>query len=170
MVWHSSESSIQNREISFLAILEIVFATFLYWGIAFYYDFYLHIITSIIFAPFLLLKSKDSIYYILNKSVNIFSEYSIGKFSLKVKIQILISSITVFSFLYFRNEINDVFKFFFVFGIHFITPFEVIHVLATLNYLLSSAAFTALIFCSLYKTTSFITSFWIADINVSIIS
>lgn len=115
MVWHSSESSIQNREISFLAILEIIFAISLYWGIAFYYDFYLHIITSIIFAPFLLLKSKDSIYYILNKSVNIFSEYSIGKFSLKVKIQILISSITVFSFLYFRNEINDVFKFFFVF-------------------------------------------------------
>ena len=41
MVWHSSESSIQNREISLLAILEIIFAISLYWGIAFYYDFYL---------------------------------------------------------------------------------------------------------------------------------
>ena len=69
MVWHSSESSIQNREISFLAILEIVFATFLYWGIAFYYDFYLHIITSIIFIPFLLLKSNSSLDIVVVMSV-----------------------------------------------------------------------------------------------------
>lgn len=71
MVWHSSESSIQNREISFLAILEIVFATFLYWGIAFYYDFYLHIITSIFIAPFLLLKSDYSIKFVLDKFSNL---------------------------------------------------------------------------------------------------
>ena len=42
MVWHSSETSILNREISFLAILEIIFAISLYWGIAFYYDFYVY--------------------------------------------------------------------------------------------------------------------------------
>ena len=71
MVWHSSGSSIQNREISFLAILEIVFATFLYWGIAFYYDFYLHIITSIFIAPFLLLKSDYSIKFVLDKFSNL---------------------------------------------------------------------------------------------------
>jgi len=71
LVWHSSESSIQNREISFLAILEIVFATFLYWGIAFYYDFYLHIITSIFIAPFLLLKSDYSIKFVLDKFSNL---------------------------------------------------------------------------------------------------
>lgn len=71
MVWHSSESSIQNREISFLAILEIIFATCLYWGIAFYYDFYLHIITSIFIAPFLLLKSDYSIKFVLDKFSNL---------------------------------------------------------------------------------------------------
>jgi hypothetical protein len=111
LVWHSSESSIQNREISFLAILEIIFAISLYWGIAFYYDFYLHIITSIIFAPFLLLKSEDSISYTLNKSAIFFSKYSIGTFSLNVKIRILMTFILMFSFIYFTNRINDIFGF-----------------------------------------------------------
>lgn len=71
MVWYSSESSIQNREISLLAILEIIFAISLYWGIAFYYDFYLHIITSIFITPFLLLKSEHSIKYVLDKFSNL---------------------------------------------------------------------------------------------------
>ena len=112
MVWHSSESSIQNREISLLAILEIIFAISLYWGIAFYYDFYLHIITSIIFAPFLLLKSEDSISYTLNKSAIVFSKYSIGRFSLNYKIKILISCLITSGILYFTKNIylNEFFK------------------------------------------------------------
>lgn len=73
MVWYSSETSIQNREISLLAILEIIFAISLYWGIAFYYDFYVHIITSIFFIPFLLLKSKESICYTLNIFAEVFN-------------------------------------------------------------------------------------------------
>lgn len=91
MVWHSSESSIQNREISFLAILEIVFATFLYWGIAFYYDFYLHIITSIIFIPFLLLKSKESIYYTLNIFAELFNNSPIKVLYINKKLKYFVS-------------------------------------------------------------------------------
>ena len=94
MVWHSSESSIQNREISFLAILEIVFATFLYWGIAFYYDFYLHIITSIFFIPFLLLKSKESIHYTLNVFAELFN-YS------PIKVLYIIKKLIYFLSLFF---------------------------------------------------------------------
>lgn len=117
MVWHSSESSIQNREISFLAILEIVFATFLYWGIAFYYDFYLHIITSIFFAPFLLLKSKDSMIFTLNKCVIIFSKNSLIKFTIDNKIMILLSSLMTVISLYFTNNLNNVLRFLFAFFI-----------------------------------------------------
>jgi hypothetical protein len=117
LVWYSSESSIQNREISFLAILEIIFAISLYWGIAFYYDFYLHIITSIFFAPFLLLKSKDSIAYTLNKSAIILNRYSFGTLPLRVKIYILISSIISCILLYFTNNFNDILKYFFSFFI-----------------------------------------------------
>ena len=142
MVWHSSESSIQNREISFLAILEIVFATFLYWGIAFYYDFYLHIITSIFFAPFLLLKSKDSMIFTLNKCVIIFSKNSLIKFTIDNKIMILLSSLMTVISLYFTNNLNNVLRFLFAFfiGVLFsnilIILFVVLYskILATLKY------------------------------------
>lgn len=97
MVWHSSETSIQNREISFLAILEIIFAISLYWGIAFYYDFYLHIIMSVLLTPFLLLKSKNSIEYVLDKFSNIScSREPFSILSSNIKFEILMFLILIF--------------------------------------------------------------------------
>lgn len=142
MVWHSSENSILNREISFLAILEIILATCLYWGIAYYYDFYLHIITSIFFAPFLLLKSKDSMIFTLNKSAIIFSKNSLIKFTLENKIMILLSSLMAVTSLFFTHNLNNVLRFLFAFfiGVLFsnilIILFVVLYskILATLKY------------------------------------
>jgi hypothetical protein len=111
LVWHSSENSILNREVSFLAILEIIFATFVYGGIAFYYDFYLHIITSIIFAPFLLLKSEYSIKFVLDK----FSNLSCSKkifliYQSNIRIDIFVFFLYLisihFTLSYFNNEIS----------------------------------------------------------------
>lgn len=142
MVWYSSETSIENREISLLAILEIIFAISLSWGIAFYYDFYLHIITSIFFAPFLLLKSKDSMIFTLNKCVIIFSKNSLIKFTIDNKIMILLSSLMAVISLYFTNNLNNVLRFLFAFfiGVLFsnilIILFVVLYskILATLKY------------------------------------
>jgi hypothetical protein len=91
LVWYSSETSIQNREISLLAILEIIFAISLYWGIAFYYDFYLHIITSIFFIPFLLLKSEESIHYSLNIFAELFNSSPIKVLYVNNKLSYFIS-------------------------------------------------------------------------------
>lgn len=107
MVWYSSETSILNREISFLAILEIIFAISLYWGIAFYYDFYLHIITSIFIAPFLLLKSKESISYSLDffaKSAN----FKISLLSFQKKVENFLITIFIILMIYIFGiyEIN----------------------------------------------------------------
>ena len=60
MVWISSEESLKNKEVSFLAIIEIILAVGIYWGVAVYFDVYWHIISSIIIAPLLLLRSKES--------------------------------------------------------------------------------------------------------------
>jgi len=61
MVWMSSKQSLENREVSFLAIIETIIAVGLYWYIAFYFDFYWHLIISIGITPFLLLQSTKSI-------------------------------------------------------------------------------------------------------------
>ncbi|MGD9623625.1 MAG: hypothetical protein AB7U51_03105 [Arcobacter sp.] len=107
MVWHSSEASIQNREISFLAILEIVLAISLYWGIAVYYDFYLHIIMSVFLTPFLLLKSKESISYSLDffaKSAN----FKISLLSFQKKVENFLIAIFIILMIYIFGiyEIN----------------------------------------------------------------
>lgn len=57
-VWYSTEESRENRQISILAIIEVVLAVAIYWGIALYYDFYGHIWASVAVAPFLLFKNS----------------------------------------------------------------------------------------------------------------
>lgn len=107
MVWHSSEASIQNREISFLAILEIVLAISLYWGIAVYYDFYIHIILSVFFTPFLLLKSNESVTYTLNKFLNFYNKNTIiSILKIEKKIEIIIVSFFMFIFLTIFDSIH----------------------------------------------------------------
>ena len=61
LVWYSSYNSRKINEVSVLAILEIIISISIYWGIAFYFNTYWHIITSTCIAPLLLLKSKESI-------------------------------------------------------------------------------------------------------------
>lgn len=111
MVWHSSETSILNREISFLAILEIIFAISLYWGIAFYYDFYLHIITSIFFIPFLLLKSEESIHYTLNIFAELFNYSPIKVLYINKKLIYFISLFFILLLVYiiFYNKLSTFF-------------------------------------------------------------
>ena len=107
MVWHSSESSILNREISFLAILEIIFAISLYWGISVYYDFYLHIIMSVFLTPFLLLKSKESVTYTLDKFSDFYNKNTtISILKIEKKIEIIIVSFFMFIFLTIFDSIH----------------------------------------------------------------
>ena len=107
MVWHSSETSIKNREISFLAILEIIFVSCLYWGIAFYYDFYIHIVMSIFFIPFLLLKSNESITYTLNNFSNLYKENTIiSILKIENKIKIIITILFIFIMLTILGSIH----------------------------------------------------------------
>jgi hypothetical protein len=47
---------------SLLAIIEVIIAVTLYWWIAVYFNTYLHLIISVFIAPFLLLRSEDSIF------------------------------------------------------------------------------------------------------------
>ena len=61
LVLWSSHKSIKNRNISLLAIVEIVVAVAFYWWLTYYYDTYWHILASIFVTPFLLLRSEQSI-------------------------------------------------------------------------------------------------------------
>ena len=60
MVLYSTKQSLENKEVSFLALVEIIVAVGLYWYIAYYFDFYWHFIISIIIVPLLLLRSNKS--------------------------------------------------------------------------------------------------------------
>ena len=59
-VWYSTQKSRDNQITSVLAIFETIFFVILTWGIAYYYDTYIHIYTAIAIAPFLLLKTPES--------------------------------------------------------------------------------------------------------------
>lgn len=61
MVLYSTKRSLENREVSFLAIVEIFIASIIYWFVAIYLDTYVHIWISVLVAPFLLLRSNSSI-------------------------------------------------------------------------------------------------------------
>ncbi|CAA6819356.1 MAG: Unknown protein [uncultured Sulfurovum sp.] len=59
-VWYSTQKSRDNQTTSILAIVETIFFVILTWGIAYYFDTYIHIYTAIAIAPFLLLKTPES--------------------------------------------------------------------------------------------------------------
>ena len=67
MVWFSTPKSLENNEVSFLALIEIVLAIGIYWGIAVYFHIYWHLVMSVFIVPFLLLQSKQSIELSLKK-------------------------------------------------------------------------------------------------------
>lgn len=60
-VLKSTQESRDSQTTSILAIVETIFFTFLTWGVAVYFDTYIHIYTAIAIAPFLLLKTPESI-------------------------------------------------------------------------------------------------------------
>ncbi len=59
-VYRSTTESRENQIPSLLAIVEVIFAVCLYWGIAIYFDTYFYIIPSLFIAPILLLRSRES--------------------------------------------------------------------------------------------------------------
>jgi len=60
-IWWSTQESRDAGRISILAIAEILLAIALYWGIAIRFDTHIHLITSLLVVPFLLLRSEKSI-------------------------------------------------------------------------------------------------------------
>ncbi|MBF0455552.1 MAG: hypothetical protein HQL72_12150 [Magnetococcales bacterium] len=61
MRWISTPESVENGEPTVLAIIETVLAVTLYWWLAWAFDTHIHLLASIIVAPFLLLRSPESI-------------------------------------------------------------------------------------------------------------
>lgn len=99
MVWVSTKKSLRNREVSFLAILEIFFATLIYWGVAIYYNTYWHIVTSIVITPIFLLSSPSSIKYGLKL---LYGSSEKKEASLKLSTLILICIFLFFFFLHIQ--------------------------------------------------------------------
>lgn len=60
-VWHATLETRAAGQRSVLAVGEMVFAVALYWGIAWYFETHLHLLTSVFIAPLLLLRSPESI-------------------------------------------------------------------------------------------------------------
>jgi hypothetical protein len=60
-VWRCTPQSIENRQLSVASCVEIGFSVCLYWSIWYYFDTHLHLISSLIAAPFLLFRSPESI-------------------------------------------------------------------------------------------------------------
>ena len=60
MRWHCTVESAENKEFSLLALLESLFAVSLSLGIAFWYDYWWHIVIASCLAPFLLLRTDES--------------------------------------------------------------------------------------------------------------
>lgn len=59
-VLYSTPESRENHTTSLLAIFETIFFVLLTWGIAYYFDTYIHIYIAIAIAPFLLLRTPES--------------------------------------------------------------------------------------------------------------
>jgi hypothetical protein len=51
LVWWSSRESIAAEKTSLLAVAEVIFSVAAYWGIAWYFDTYAHLLISILVAP-----------------------------------------------------------------------------------------------------------------------
>lgn len=60
-VWHCTEDSISKRQISILAIFEILLSIYAYWVIVFNFQWPIYLCTCIFAAPALLLRSPQSI-------------------------------------------------------------------------------------------------------------
>jgi hypothetical protein len=60
-VWHATLDSRKAGKISVLAAVETVLACACYWWVAFRFDTHWHLLTSILIAPLLLLRSPESI-------------------------------------------------------------------------------------------------------------
>lgn len=60
-VWHSTLATKAAGKISVLAVVETVLACVGYWWFAFHFDTHWHLLTSIVIAPLLLLRSPESI-------------------------------------------------------------------------------------------------------------
>ncbi len=63
--------SVEKERLSILAIVETILAVVVYWAIAWIWDTHIHLLTSIIVAPLLLLRSPES----TNKGVKWFGNY-----------------------------------------------------------------------------------------------
>ena len=63
IVIRSTSNSIQNKNISLLAIVESVLAVVIYWWVAVYFQTHLHLVISVFAAPLLLLRSIRSCEY-----------------------------------------------------------------------------------------------------------
>lgn len=81
LVWISTKKSILNREISFLAILELLIVNIFYLWVTLKYDIYMHILISILFTPLLLLKSTKSIKFSLFLFYCNFKNLAKGKYT-----------------------------------------------------------------------------------------
>ena len=118
MVWISTKQSLENREVSFLAIVEIFLAIGIYWGVAIYFDAYLHIWMSVLLAPFLLLRSTKSInkgLTLLDNGVHAHREYSsFFRFTLETVIVLNVFLITYILFEQYINPDDIVFVLFFL--------------------------------------------------------
>nr|VFK39554.1 MAG: hypothetical protein BECKSD772F_GA0070984_104312 [Candidatus Kentron sp. SD]VFK44747.1 MAG: hypothetical protein BECKSD772E_GA0070983_10438 [Candidatus Kentron sp. SD]VFK80384.1 MAG: hypothetical protein BECKSD772D_GA0070982_11091 [Candidatus Kentron sp. SD] len=61
MRWTSTPKSVENNEPTWLALFETALAVVLYWGVAWWFDTHVHLLVSICMAPWLLLRSPESI-------------------------------------------------------------------------------------------------------------
>ena len=59
--WCSNETRRKKKQASKLAIIETFLLVILTWGLAWYFDSFLHIYIAILLAPLLLLKTEKSI-------------------------------------------------------------------------------------------------------------
>lgn len=60
-VWRCTEESIEKQQVSTAACIEIAWSVALYWAIWYRFDTHLHLISSLIAAPLLLMRSPESI-------------------------------------------------------------------------------------------------------------
>jgi len=107
MVLISNKESLVNKEISFVAIIEIFFAVGIYWGFAIYFDTYMHILLSVLLSPFLLLRSNKSIdlgLSLLENGVRSHREYtSFYRFGLEV---IILLNVIIITYIVFERYLN----------------------------------------------------------------
>ncbi|WDE09108.1 hypothetical protein SG34_030530 [Thalassomonas viridans] len=60
-VWRSTPDSITKKQVSIIACIEVIWSIFLYWLVWYWFDTHLHLLTSLLIAPLLLLRSPESL-------------------------------------------------------------------------------------------------------------